>query len=322
MKRRDLLALAGLAFGAIAQAEPGAWPDRPVRFIAPFAPSSTPDTLARVLTQRLQERLKQPFTVDNRPGAGGMIGTDAVAKAAPDGTTFGISIVGPLVNNRELYRHMPYDPERDLAPVTIAVNQPSLLVVRSELGVADLAQLIAELKKHPGGFNYASIGNGSVSHLTMELIALRTGTSIVHVPYAGSGQATLAVMSGEVQMACLPAQNVLPQVKAGKLRVLGVSTARRSSLMPEVPTLKEQGLGDLDAGAWMGVIAPARTPRAIVDRLNREIVAVLNEPAVADTLRGQMMEVVAGTPEAMAAFLREEAERWTPVIRRNHIRLD
>ena len=173
--------------------------------------------------------------VENKQGAGGMLGTDAVAKSPPDGHTIGVSVVGPLVNNKHLYKKMPYDPAKDLSPIMLAVNQPSLLVVKSELPVKNVGELISELKKNPGKFNYASIGNGSLSHLTMELIALKSGTEIVHVPYAGSSQAVMAVMSGEAQMACLPALAVLPQVKAGKLRVIGASTAKRSSLLPDVP---------------------------------------------------------------------------------------
>jgi tripartite-type tricarboxylate transporter receptor subunit TctC len=321
MKRTPFAALcllAALATNAMAQE----WPSKPVKIVAPFSPASTPDTLARVLAEKLQARLKQTFTVENKQGAGGMLGTDQVAKAAPDGHTLGVSIVGPLVNNKQLYKKMLYDPERDLAPIMVAVNQPSVLVVRSDMQARNLAELIAELKKNPGKFNYSSIGTGSLSHLSMELIALKSGTDIVHVPYAGSSQAMLAVISGEVQMACLPALSVLPQVKAGKLRILGVSTAKRSALLPDVPTLKEQGLSDVDAGAWIGVIAPAATPKAVQQRIHKEIAAVLKEPDVVRTLNAQMMEVVSSTPEAFTAFMREEHDRWTPVIVKNRITLD
>ncbi|XAH23542.1 tripartite tricarboxylate transporter substrate binding protein [Xylophilus sp. GW821-FHT01B05] len=320
MKRSLLAGLCLLA--ALTTATAQEWPTKPVRIIAPFAPASTPDTLARVLAQKLQTRLKQPFVVDNKPGAGGMLGTDAVAKAAPDGYTLGLSVVGPLVNNTQLYKKMPYAPERDLAPITVAVTQPSLLVVRSDSPAHNLAELMAELKKNPGKFNYSSIGNGSLSHLTMALIALKSGTDIIHVPYAGSSQAMLAVMSGDVQMAILPALSVLPQVNAGKLRVIAASTARRSSLLPDVPTLKEQGLADVDAGAWIGVVAPAAVPKPLQQRIYQEIAAVLKDPEVVQTLRGQMMEVVASPPEDFAAFMQEERERWTPVIVKNKITLD
>ena len=311
-----------LAFATATSAFAEDWPTKPVRIIAPFSPASTPDTLARVLAEKLQARLKQPFTVENKQGAGGMIGTDAVAKAPADGYTLGVSIVGPLVNNKQLYKKVPYDPDRDLAPITLAVNQPSVLVVRSDLASKNLSGLITELKSQPGKFTYASIGNGSLSHLSMELIALKSGTEMVHVPYAGSSQATIAVMSGEVQMACLPALAVMPQVKAGKLRILGVASAKRSALLPDVPTLKEQGLNDVDAGSWIGVVTPAATPKAVRQRIHAELAAVLKDPEVVRSLHAQMMEPVASTPEAFAAFLREERDRWTPVIAKNRITLD
>ena len=298
------------------------WPQRPLRIIVPFPAASTPDTFARVLAPELQKRLGQPVIVENKPGAGGMIGTDAVAKAAPDGYTIGVSIVGPLVNNKHLYRKMPYDPDRDLAPITIAVTQPSILVVPADRDIHDVRELLAYLRAHPGKANYASIGIGSISHLTMELVAAKSGTSIVHVPYAGSAQAVVALITGEVDMACMPALSVMPQIQAGKLRAIGVSTGKRSSLVPDIPTLKEQGLADIDAGAWNGIVAPAATPAAIRDRLYREIVSVLREPDVVASLRRQMIEVVASTPQQFARQMRDDEARWTPVIREAKITLD
>ena len=318
MKRWIVLAFALLASTGLAQD----WPQRPVKIIAPFAAASTPDTFARVLAEYLRKRVGQPVVVENRPGAGGMIGTDAVAKAAPDGYTLGVSIVGPLVNNKLLYKQMPYDPDRDLAPITIAVTQPSILVVPADRGIHNLAELVRELKRRPGKMNYASIGVGSLSHLTMELVALRSGTEIVHVPYPGSSQAVTALLAGDVDMGCLPALSVVTQIRAGKLKAIGVSTAKRSSQLPDVPTLKEQGLADLDAGAWIGIVAPAGTPAPLLDRIRRDILAVLREPEVATALNNQLMEVVGSTPEEFAAHLREERDRWTPVILKSKITLD
>jgi tripartite-type tricarboxylate transporter receptor subunit TctC len=260
--------------------------------------------------------------VDNKPGASGMLGTDAVAKAAPDGYTIGVSIVGPLVSNKLLYKTMPYDPDRDLLPITLAVTQASLLVVPARRELSNLDALITYLKARPGEHNYASVGVGSLSHLTMELVALRSGTDIVHVPYPGSGQAVRALLAGDVDMACLPAVSVLQQVKAGKLRVIGATTARRSSLLADIPTLKEQGLDDVDAGAWIGIVAPAGTPSPIADRLRREIVAVLKDPSVVHALHRQVMDVVASTPEEFVAQLAAERERWSAVIRKTKISLD
>ena len=298
------------------------WPQRPVRIVAPFAAASTPDTFARLLADNLRKRLGQPVIVENKAGAGGMVGTDAVAKAAPDGYTIGVSIVGPLVNNKLLYKKMPYDPDRDLVPITIAVTQASLLVVPAERNVDNLADLVAYLKGKPRQGNYASIGVGSLSHLTMELVALRSATEIVHVPYPGSGQAVTALLAGDVDMACLPALSVIAHVRAGKLKAIGASTAKRSSLLPDIPTLKEQGLADVDAGAWIGVVAPAGTPAPIVDRIRREVVTVLKDPEVVAALQKQMMEVVGSTPEEFVAHLRAERDRWTPVIRKTRISLD
>ncbi|GAA0495477.1 tripartite tricarboxylate transporter substrate binding protein [Pigmentiphaga daeguensis] len=298
------------------------WPERPVRIIAPFAPASTPDTLARVLSERLSKRLKQTFVVENKAGAGGMIGTDHVAKAAPDGLTLGVSITGPLVNNKLLYKKMPYDPDRDLTPITIAVMQPSVIVARAGLLAANLEQLVALLRQSPGKFNYASIGNGSLSHLTMELVASRSGTSIVHVPYGGSSQAVTALLAGDVDMACLPAAAVQSFVKAGKLRAIAVTTGARTRFMPEVPTLAEQGMKGVDTGAWMGIVAPAGLDPALKSRIHDEVVRALEEPEARKAFDSQMMEVVAGTPEAFSAYLKEEADRWFPIIRKNGIELD
>ena len=298
------------------------WPQRPVKIVAPFAAASTPDAFARLLADNLRKRWNQPVIVENKPGAGGMVGTDAVAKSPPDGYTIGVSIVGPLVNNKLLYRKMPYDPDKDLVPITIAVTQASLLVVPADRSPNNLSELIAWLKSRPGKGNYASIGVGSLSHLTMELVASQSGTEIVHVPYPGSSQAVTALLAGDVDMACLPALSVLSQVKAGKLKAIGASTATRTSLLPDIPTLKEQGLTEVDAGAWIGVVAPAGTPQPVVDRIRRDTAAVLKDPEVVAALQKQMMEVVGSTPEAFAAHLEAERRRWTPVIQKTRISLD
>ncbi len=306
------------AFAANAQE----WPQKTIHVIAPFAAASTPDTVARVIADRLEERLGKPVVVENKPGAGGTIGTDAVAKAAPDGYTIGVSIGGALVTGPLLYKKLPYDPDRELAPITLAVNQPSILVVTPAMKATSVAELIAELKRKPGAYNYASIGNGSISHLAMELIAARSGTELVHVAYPGSTQAVLSLLAGDASVAVLPAVSVMPQVKAGKLRALAVTTAKRSSLFPDIPTLAEQGLPGVEANAWVAVIAPAATPGPILQRLEIEITAILKQPDVAAALRAQMMEAAPGTPESLRAYMKEERARWKPIIDRNHIALD
>ncbi len=298
------------------------WPDRPVRIIAPFGPGSSPDIMARVLADRLQAKLGQPFVVENRPGAGGNTGTDAVAKATPDGYTLGVSIGGPLVNNTVLYSRLPYDPFKDLQPITLAAWQPNVLVVTPALNVTTLPQLVDLLKRNPGKYNYASIGNGSVSHLAMELIAQKSGTEIVHVPYPGAPQAVQALIAGDTQIAALPASGVMAQVQAGRLRALAQTSATRSALVPDVPTFAELGVTDIEAQAWIGVIAPAGVPQPVFERIRAEVSEALAQPTLVEQLRGQMMEVVAMPTDRFVGYMREELDRWGPIIRRNNIKLD
>ena len=320
MKRFLALAACLLAFAFPAAAQD--WPQRPLRLVVPFAAASTPDIFARLLAERLGARLKQPVVVDNKPGAGGMIGTDAIAKASPDGYTFGVSITGPLVNNTLLYKSMPYDPFRDLAPVTLGVNQPCILVANKDFEAAGLQDAIAALKRKPGQYNYASLGNGTMAHLSMELVANLSGTQIVQVPYPGSGQAVAAIVSGDVTFGCMPPAAVMSLVKAGRLKVLGIGARQRSPLLPDVSTLVEQGLAGFEANSWIGVVAPARVPAPILKRLHEEVAAVLREPGMKEALAKQFMEPVGNTPEQFAAYMREELERWGAVIRRNRISLD
>jgi tripartite-type tricarboxylate transporter receptor subunit TctC len=310
----------GLAFVSPAMAQD--WPQKTLHMIAPFAAASTPDIVARIIAERLEKRLGKSVVVENKPGAGGTIGTDAVAKAAPDGYTIGVSIGGALVTGPMLYKKLPYDPGKEIAPITLAVNQPSILVVTPGMKAFNLAELVAELKRRPGVYNYASIGNGSISHLAMELIAAKSGTEIVHVAYPGSSQAVLALLSGDASVAVLPAVSVMPQVKAGKLRALAVTTAQRSSLFPDIPTLAEQGLPGVEANAWVAVIAPAAAPKPILQRLESEITTILRQPEVIEALRAQMMEAAPGTSEELRAYMKEETARWKPIIEKNRITLD
>jgi len=275
-----------------------------------------------VVADKLAIRIGQPVVVDNKPGAGGNIGTEMVARAPADGRTLGLSIAGPLAVNKLLYKHLGYDPQRELAPITIAASQPSVLVVSTRLGVSTTGELIALLKKNPGKYNYSSMGGGSISRLAMEALAAKSGTEIVHVPYSGSSPAVMALLSGEVDIACLPAAAVMPQVKVGKLRALAVATAKRSAVLPELPTLAEAGLNDVYADAWMGFVAPARTPDATLWRVHEALVQVLDDPQVRSILRAQYMDVVADLPEEFRATLAADLARWRPVIEKNRITLD
>ncbi len=313
MKRTSAIALAGLLLAPMPAAAQD-WPTKTVRIIVPFAAGSTPDIVARLVADRLQQKLGQSFVIENKPGASGNLGTDAVAKAEPDGTTIGISIGGPLAINTLLFSKLPYDPAKDIAPVTQLITQPSALVVNSSLGVNSVAELVALLKREPGKYTFGSIGNGSLSHLAMEAIALKSGTQMVHVPYPGSPQAMTAVLRGDVQMACLPAISVTPQLGSGKAKILAVSTARRSTLLPDIPTLKEAGI-DVEADAWMGLIAPAKTPDAAIARMHDEVVQAIKSPEIRGKLATQLMEPVGNSPAEFRAVIDREIARWSPVIK-------
>lgn len=317
------IARLAVAVGALAAATALAqdWPTGAVRVVVPYGPGSTPDIVARVVADKLGARLGKPFVVENKPGAAGMLGTAIVAKAAPDGQTIGISIAGPLAVNTLLYRKMPYDPA-ELAPVTIAATQASVLVATPALGVTSATELVALLKANPGKYNYSSMGAGSISHLAMEALGARAGAQMVHVPYAGSGPAVAALLAGDTHLAALPAAAVMGHIKAGKLRALAVATERRSTALPDLPTLREAGIENVFADAWMGFVVPARTPEAIVARLREEIARALAEPDARDKLRAQYMDVVANTPAEFRAAMKADVERWRPVIERNAIKLD
>ncbi len=317
---RFFFALAALA---IAASTAGAqdWPAKTVRVIVPFGPGSTPDIVARLLAERLQQKLGGPFVVENKPGASGNIGTDAVAKADPDGYTIGVSIGGPLAINPLLFSKLPYDPAKDIAPITQLVTQPSILAVNASLGVNSVGELIALLKREPGKFNFGSIGNGSLSHLAMEALAQKSGTRIVHVPYPGSPQAVTALIRGDVQMGCLPGISVASQAATQPIKMLAVSTPERSKLRPDLPTLREAGI-DVEADAWMGLIAPAGTPEPIIMRIQREAAVILNASDVRERLATQLMEPVASTPVAFRAKIEAERARWAPVIQAANIKVN
>ena len=314
------LALLGLLAAAL-PASAQDWPAKPVRIVVPFGAGSTPDVVARLIADHLQKKLGQPFVIDNKPGASGNIGTDAVAKAAPDGTTIGVSIGGPLAINTLLFANLPYNPKTDITPIAQLITQPSALVVNTDLKVNSLSDLIALLKAKPGTFNFASIGNGSLSHLAMEAVDLKSGAKVVHVPYPGSPQATLAIMRNDAQMGILPAASVVPQAKAGNLTLLAVSTAKRSPYLPDVPTLKESGI-DVEADAWMGLIGPGGMPKALVDAINKDAVAIITSPGVRDKLAAQLMEPVGSTPEQLREKMNGEIARWAPVIKAANVKVE
>jgi tripartite-type tricarboxylate transporter receptor subunit TctC len=318
MKRCIAAALALLLYALSAAAQD--WPTRTVKIVVPFAPGATPDLVARLVADYLQDKSGRAFFIENKPGASGNTGTDIVAKAEPDGSTIGISIGGPLAVNTLLFSKLPYDPRKDLALITMLVTQPSALAVNSTLGVNSVAELMELIRRNPGKYAFGSIGTGSLSHLAMEAIALKTGARLVHVPYASSPQTMTALIRNDVQMVCLPAIAVVPQVGSG-VKILAVSTAERSALLPGVPTLKEVGI-DVEADAWMGLIAPAGTSEATVARIGRLAGEAVTSRAIREKLTAQLMEPIPDTPAEFRARIDADIARWTPVIEAAKIKID
>jgi tripartite-type tricarboxylate transporter receptor subunit TctC len=314
----------GLAFGVICSAAFAQtnWPTRPIKLLVPYGPGSSPDVIARIISEKLATRLGQPVIIENRVGAGGNTGTGAVAKAAGDGYTFLISTNGPLVYNTVLYKKLNYDPFTELRPVVLAGGQSNVCAVRSDTGINTLTDLVNAMRSKPGQFNFSSTGIGSLSQLGVELLKVKTDTFAVHIPYVSSPLAIMAVLQGDVQFACVPAVAVLPQVKAGKMRALAVSTAKRSQFLPEVPTMREAGFAGIENVAWMAVMAPASTPSDIVQRVNQEINAILAMPDVKEKLYGQYMEPIGGTESELKSFMLQELRVMSPVIKRTGVTID
>ncbi len=298
------------------------WPERNVTILVPFAAGSTPDLIARVLGDGLQVKLGKSFVIENRPGASGNTATAAVAKSAQDGHTLGVSIVGPLVINPLIMSTVPYDPVKDIAPISIVASQPSILAVTPDIGVASVQGLVEALKKDPGKYNFGSIGKGSLSHLSMEALLARSGTRAVHVVFPGSPAAMTALIRGDVQMSILPAGAVVAQGREGKVRMLAVTTAQRSKLLPDLPTMAESGIAGVAADAWVGLIAPAGTPQAVLDRILTETRAVLSTQQAEDRLRPAFMVPVGSTTTEFRGVLKAERDLWEPIISAGKIRVD
>jgi len=316
--------IAGLlatALGTV-QAQAQEWPSRQVTIVVPFIAGSTPDSLARIVAESLQQRLAQPFLIENRPGASGNTGTAAVAKAAPDGHTLGVSIVGPLVINHLLFAKMPYETAKDIAPITILASQPSVLTIAPNVTADSVESLLAAIKREPDKFTYGSIGRGSLSHLAMASLAMKAGVSVVHLPFPGSPAAVTALLRGDVQMAALPAASVALQAGPGKLRLLAVTSPQRSALLPDLPTLREAGIAGVEADAWVGLIAPAGTSEAVLAKIHNAVVATLAEPALVEKLKAQFMVPIANSPDAFRAVLKEEHDRWAPIIAAGGIKVE
>ena len=314
IQRRHVLvaaAAATAAFPSFAQA----WPARPIKLVVPFPPGSSPDIIARLVAEPLAQSLGQAIVIDNKPGAGGNLGTGLVAKAEPDGYTFLFTIQGPLVTAPLLSKGLNYDPAKDLAPVSLVATSPNVLVVDPKLGAATLADFVRIAKQKRGELNYGSVGNGSASHLAMELFKSRAGVELVHVPYQGFPQVVNAILGGQVQAGFMVPGIAMGQVRAGKLSALGVTTLGRTASLPELPTLVELGYPAFEAISWQAVLAPAKTPKAIVDRVATEIVRIVKSEQVRGKMLGQFFSAAGTAPEGLADLMKTERERWAKVIK-------
>ncbi len=291
-------------------------PARPVRLIVPFAPGGQPDIVARSLAEPLSRALGQTVIVENRPGAGGNIAADFVAKATPDGTTLLVGTNGPLAVSPALYRNLPYDPLKDLAPVTLVGTSPNLIAVNGSLGISTLAALVARAKAEPGKLNFSSVGKGSISQLSMELFDSVAGISMVHVPYNGGAPAVTALVAGDVQVLSLNPTALIPQVESGKVRVVAQTGAHRSPLVANVPTVAESGYPGFEAAVWMAIMAPAATPREAIERLNAALVKIIRDPAMKQSLWDkQWIDPVGSSPAEVTTVLRAEKAKWARIVK-------
>jgi len=326
LHRRHLLTLTtacaataslGITLPAAAQ---GAWPGRPVKIVVPTGPGSSLDLIVRAMSDKLAARWGQPVVVDNKPGAGGMLGMDAVAKAT-DGHTLGIGFNGPLAYAPFLYAKTPYDPAKDLKPIVMTTSQPNVLAVNTDVPARNVAELVAWAKAQGGKVNYSSLGNGSSAHLTMELLLSEAGFAATHVPFNGSPPAALAVAQGEAQLTFMVAPALLPHVRNNKARLLAVTSAQRPDSLKDLPTMAEAGYPNVEALAWNGLVGPANLPDAVAQRVAADVTELLKDAAVRQVLDAGGLTPVGGTPEAFRRFIEGDVRRWGPVITRLGVKL-
>ena len=313
--RASLLAVLPLAM-AVSAVQAADWPTKPLTLIVPFGPGSSPDTMARVIAEQASDTLGQPIVVQNKPGASGNLGTAAIAKAKPDGYTFGVSITGPMVNNTVLYSDLPYDPKKDIDPLTLGVHQHNILVVPGNSPIKSFDDLLKAMKSQDKPYNFPSTGAGTVSHLSVELLLERTGGKAVHVPYASSPAAVTSLLSGDTDFAALPPISVMPMIKDGRLRALAVVSKTRMSFLPDTPTIEELGVPGIEGSAWIGFVVPAGIPADIKKKLEDALIGSINTPTVKERLASQYMEPAADGPQAFRQYMDDEYKRWEPLIKR------
>lgn len=313
-------ALALVTWTAMASAQ--TWPDKPVTLVVPFPPGGSTDQVARAVAPRLAEKLRQSFVVENKAGATGTIGASFVQRAAPDGQTFLVTSLGPLVIVPHLIKSLPYDPLKDFDLITVAVQSPNVLVVPAASPHRSVADVVAHLKAHPGKMSFASAGHGSSDHLTAELFWQQTGTQGVHIPYKGGAPAHADLIGGQVDASFQNINAVIQHIRAGKMRALAVTSPRRSPVLPDLPTLAEAGVKNVEVASWQAIVAPKGLPPALRDKAHAAFVEALNEPKVRDQFVSLGYEMVAGTPQQFAAFQRQEYARWKTVIETGKITID
>jgi tripartite-type tricarboxylate transporter receptor subunit TctC len=322
MAATALVLAMGLGVPPAAAAPADAYPSKPVHLVVPFTPGGSTDILARAIGQKLTEAWGQPVVIENKPGAGGNVGVDLVAKSAPDGYTIVMGHIGTFAANPALYKQLPYDPIRDFAPITLVAMVPNVLVVGPSVRAGTLGELIAYAKANPGNLDYGSGGNGSAAHLATEYFKLRSGVDLQHVPYKGTGPAIADLLGGQIGLMITGALPLLPHIRSGKLRALAVASPKRLAVLPDVPTIAESGYPGFAAVQWYGLFAPAATPKDIVAKIHRDAVAALKDPAVAERLASEGAEPVGDTPEHFGAFVRSEIELWGKVIRDSGAKVD
>ncbi len=308
--------------GAIAAAAPQGYPTKPIRMVCPFPPGGTTDLVARLVAQRLSEAWGEQVVVDNRAGAGGIIGTETVAKAPPDGYTMLLGSITTHAVNPALYKKLDFDPIKDFIPVSLVVSSPQLLAVHPAVPVKSVKELISLAKAKPAQLNYASAGVGTSPHLTFELFRSMAGIDVVHIPYKGTGPAIAELLGGQVQMMITGVVALIPHIKSGKLRGLAVTSEKRVAALPELPTIAESAIPKFDVSSWFGVFLPAGTPKAIVVKMNSEIRRILDSPDVRKRLIDQGADPASGTPEEFAAYVKSEMMRWGKVVRDTGARAD
>ena len=319
----SLLAAAAAPATVLAQAAaPANWPSKPIRLVVTFPPGGSSDAAARLVAPRLSERLGQPVVIENKPGAGGGVGLEFVAKTPGDGYTIVLASAGGLTANPSLYKQLGYDPVKDFAPVTMFGTSPFVLMANPSLAAANVGDLIKLAKSQPGRLSYASGGNGTAMHLSGELLKSMGQVNIVHIPYRGSGPALTAVMAGDTQLAIADITTVAGQLKSGRIKVLGILSKERSALAPDLPTLNETGLRGFESAGWFAILAPAATPAAVVQRLNAEITTVLRSPEIRERFAAAGLEPLPSTPEELAALMKSETPKWARVIKESGATVD